>query len=75
MAKYILVVFDDRSVVPNSALLFDTLEEAKAYCKKELVTDDEGLTFDQFENGPIVFGYKMEDEELASEYLAAIYEA
>jgi len=65
------VIFDGRSVVPNSVNTFTTLKEAKAFIVGTIQRDMEQPTrWEEWAEGKFVFGYGTDDVE---EPLGAVY--
>ena len=67
---FIAVILDHRSVIPESAHYFATLEEAKAFVTQG--DKHEGACWEEHAEGKFVFGYGAEDGEV-DEPLAVVF--
>jgi len=64
------VIFDGRSVVPNSVNTFTTLKEAKGFIEGTTVRNIKGTRWEEWTEGKFVFGYGTYEID---EPLAAVY--
>jgi hypothetical protein len=66
------VIFDKRSVVPAEAQAFTTLKRAKEWTETTIDEQDEGLKWEEWDEGRFVYGWSTEEDGI-TEVIASVY--